>query len=95
MLFNEIGGCGDGDEAPRVTVDQQHADTDRKVRRIMTGACRNSVPVAEDILETDAAGRSLVQGTHGDGRDLADEISLVDRIGLTQLAGRPTGLVPT
>jgi hypothetical protein len=78
LLFDEIGGCGDGDKTPRVAVDQQHAGADRKVRGIMTGACRHGVPVAEDILETDAARQSLVQRTNGDGRDLANKISIID-----------------
>jgi hypothetical protein len=39
------------------------------------------MPVAEDILETDAAGHSLVERTDGYFGDMADEIGLIHRIG--------------
>ena len=42
-----------------------------------TGACHQRVPVAEDILETDAAGQSLVERPDRDLGDVADEIGLV------------------
>ena len=40
------------------------------------------MPVAEDILETDAAGQALVERTDRNFGDVADEIGLVHRIGL-------------
>ena len=82
LLCNEVGGCGNGDEASGVAVDQQHAGADRKRRGFGTGACGHRVPVAEDILETDPAGQSLVERADRNFGDVADEIGVVDRIGL-------------
>ena len=42
--------------------------------RIGAGAGRHGMPVAEDILETDPAGQSLVERADRNHGDLADEI---------------------
>src|SRR3984885_6638098 len=81
-MVDEVGGSGNGDKTLGVAVDQQNASANRERRRIATGACRDSVPVAEDILETNAAGQSLVERSDRNQGDLADEIGVADGIRL-------------
>src|ERR1700710_919271 len=81
-MFNEVGWGGNGDEAPGVAVDQQHAGADRKRRRILTGARRDSVPLAEDSLYTTASGLPLIERSDRNHGDLADEIVVADGVGL-------------
>src|SRR5689334_19649597 len=82
LMGNEVGGGGDGNKTPGVAVDQQDAGADRQRCLLGTGAGRHRMPVAEDVLETNPAGQSLIERPDRDGRDLADEIGVAHRVGL-------------